>query len=352
MRPAPDQLRRILSSGILAPSAENKHFLHFDVLADSVNLFATDRASWADQPHRQMLALLSYGAVVENMALRSAELGFALTAAWLPNPSRPDLMADLRWTSAPASPPDRLCDAIEKRHTNRRFYRRGRLGADALAPLSTAANAVAGAKLIWLDDDRQRALALKAIRIAETHRFARRALHEELFNAVRFERGWQLTATEGLPPAALEIEPLMRRPFALLRHWRLMRATTWVGAHLALGLRAGYLPCAMAPHLGLILATGQRESLGSIQAGRALQRVWLAATAAKLALQPMAAPTALAWQRPGNGWVSARVRTCLEELLKELCRGEEAQPYLLFRLGQADAPTTTTTRLPLDHYTQ
>ena len=50
----------------------------------------------------------------------------------------------------------------------------------------------------------------------------------------------------------------MRVPFALLRRWPLMRASTWLGAHLALGLRAGYLPCALAPHAGLLVvdATG------------------------------------------------------------------------------------------------
>ena len=51
----------------------------------------------------------------------------------------------------------------------------------------------------------------------------------------------------------------------------------WIGAHLALGVRAGYLPCALAPQPGLLLASGQREESGSLQAGRAFERVWLAA---------------------------------------------------------------------------
>jgi len=349
MHPDRVQLRDVLASGLLAPSAENKHDLRFQVQAGSVRLLATDQASWAAHPHRQLLALLSFGAVVENIALRSAQLGLDLTVSWLPQPGEPDVVADLRWTATTAAA-DALCLAIAGRHTNRRFFRRGRLDAETLARLSAAAEAVPGAGLLWLDDKPGRSLALAAIRLAETERFRRRELHRELFGAVRFDKGWRQTTTEWLPPAALEVEPPMRWPFALLRHWPLMRAANWLGAHQALGLRAGWLPCALAPHLGLVVATGQRDDLATLKAGRAFQRVWLAAAAEGLALQPMAAATALSVQTSGDGWVSAGVKEQLQALLAAMCGAPGAQPYLLFRLGRADAPTVVTLRRPVDDY--
>jgi hypothetical protein len=129
-----------------------------------------------------------------------------------------------------------------------------------------------------------------------------------------------------------------------------MRAANLLGTHLALGLRAGYLPCALSPHIGLILASEPRQELGALQAGRAFERVWLAATAEGLALQPMAAATALAQQRPGDGWVSAATRARLSKLLDEMREGHSAKPYLLFRLGQADAPSVVTARKPLEDH--
>ncbi len=345
----PDQLQRILDAGIRAPSAENKHDLRFQSVGESVRLIATDQASWAAQPHRQLLALMSFGAVVENIRLRSAELGHDVTVEWLPEANRPEIVADFRWAPT-AAPPDPLCRAIELRHTNRRFYRRAPLPAETLARLSAAVDAVPGAGLLWLDDAPRRGLALTAIRVAETERFRRRALHAELFGAVRFEIGWQRSSDEWLPPAALQIEAPMRLPFAALRHWPLMRALDGFGAHHALGFRAGYLPCALAPHMGLILAKAQREDLGNLKAGRAFQRVWLAAAAEGLALQPMAAATALSVQNSGTGWVSAAVKLRLQKLLGSLSEGQEAQPYMLFRLGCADAPTAVTGRRPLAQY--
>jgi nitroreductase len=349
MHPNRDQLRDVLASGLLAPSAENKHDLRFRVRADSVRLLATDHASWALQPHRQLLALLSFGAVVENIGLRSAQLGLDLTVSWLPDPGEPGVVADLRWTAMTAAS-DPLCLAIPGRHTNRRFFHRGRLDPATLGRLSAAAEAVPGASLLWLDEKAGRSMALTAIRLAETERFRRRELHRELFDAVRFETGWQRTTTEWLPPAALEVELPMRLPFALLRHWPLMHAAAWIGAHHMLGLRTGWLPCALAPHLGLIVATGQRDDLANLKAGRAFQRVWLAAAAEGLALQPMAAATALSVQTLGDGWVSAGVKARLQALLAAICGALDAQPYLLFRLGRAEAPSAVTQRRPVDDY--
>lgn len=349
MRPDLEHLLRILAAGILAPSAENQHYLRFQVLDSSVRLLATDCASWAELPHRQMLALLSYGAVLENIALRSEQLGYALTVALLPDPGRPEQIAELRWAPSSA-PPDPLGQAIELRHTNRRFYRRASLPKQTLGMLSAAAAAVSGASLLWLDDAVHRPRALSAIRVAETERFRRRALHQELFSAVRFDVGWQQTCDQGLPPGALQVEPVMQPPFALLRRWPVMRAATWLGAHHALGFRAGYLPCALAPHIGLLLAGGPSEARVTVQAGRAFERVWLAAAAEGLALQPMAAATALARQRPGPGWVTPGVKARLNELLLGLCHGIDAQPYLLFRLGRAAAPDVVSGRSPLEHH--
>lgn len=349
MRPDPESLRQILAAGIRAPSAENVHYLRFQVLDDGVRLIATDHASWAEHPHRRMLALMAYGAVVENMALRSTALGFRLATNLRQSTSEPEVFADLQWT-ATAAPVDPLNAEIESRHTNRRFYRRAAVADRALHLMTAAASEVPGAKLLWLDDARRRGLALKAIRIAETERFRQRALHAELFGAVRFDLGWNKSCDEWLPPAALQVEAPMRMPFAVLRHWRAMRIANVLGAHHALGLRAGYLPCATAPHIGLIVAGGDAGDAENFQAGRAFQRVWLAAALLGLALQPMAAATALVHQLPGNGWVSAGVKAELQRLLSAVCEEQPAQPYMLFRLGRSAAPSAVTGRRPVTDY--
>ncbi len=355
MNLADTTLRHILSAGLLAPSAENRHELRFVVGPGQVGLVPTERAAWAAAPHRGLLTRLSFGAVVENIALRSAQLGLALEPELHLDAAAGPLVV-LRWSERPAvaGAPDalahELANALEQRHTNRRFYARAPVDAATLATLTRAAADVSGGGVHWLDAADERRRGLRAIRLAETERFRRRALHAELFGAVRFEAGWQRTLPEWLAPATLEVEPPSRPMFSAMRHWGVMRAATFAGAHLMLGLRAGYLPCALAPHLGLIVAHGADEASAAFTAGRSFQRLWLAAAAAGLALQPMAAATALARQHAGGDWVSAPTQRELQRLLASLVPGGGATPQLLFRLGRARAPSAVAGRRPIDDY--
>ena len=349
MRPDDATLRTVLAAGILAPSAENKHHLLFRLVEGAVELLTTDQGSWAARPHRRLLCLMALGAVIENVALESRAAGLELAADTRGEASRPELVARLTWLPTRA-PPDPLRERLASRHTNRRFFARKVCAPATLERLAAAAAAVDGCSVTWLATASQRRLALRAIRIAETERFRRPALHDELFGAVRFELGWKQPSEEWLAPAALEVEPPMRLPFAAMRRWPLMQAANLVGAHHAFGLRAGYLPSAGAPHLGLIVATGPEAWARDLAAGRAFQRLWLAADAHGLALQPMAAATALARQVPGGGWVSQRAQDDIRQALDQLTPGPDAEPCMFFRLGRAAPPSARALRRPVEAY--
>ena len=349
MGPAPDVLEGLLAAGLRAPSAENKHHLRFGVGAEAVELRTTDLDTWAEQPHRRLLALLSYGAVLENIDLCSNAAGWRMQADLLPDPACRATIARLRWTAAvPVLDP--LAAAIETRRTNRRFYRRQRLLPETLAALTAAAGVVPGAGVAWLDEPGMRRLGLHAVRIAEAERFRGDRLHAELFGAIRFEQGWRLGLDEWLAPAALEVERPMQAAFAALRHRPVMRLARMLGAPVLLGLRAGYLPAASAPHLGLIHAQAGSPALATLAAGRAFQRLWLQAALAGVALQPLAAATALACQVPGNGWVRPAVRARLQEVLGRLLADCPGKPFLMFRLGKAAPPTVTSGRRRIEDY--
>lgn len=349
-RPPDELLGRILQDGLRAPSAENRHYLQFEVDDDGVSLLTTDAPTWEAQPHRKMLALLAYGAVIENMQLASAALGLGMLGVLFPDRSRPEVIAHLRWAPlAAAATADPLAAAIPQRHTNRRFYRRDRLDPAMLQALGDAASAVPAARLDWLDEAPRRALALRAIRVAETERFLGARLHRELFGAVRFEHGWHGSTDEWLAPATLEVEPPMRPAFAALRRATPIRLATALGAHHLLGMRAGYLPALSAPHLGLVVAEGPDDE-AAIAAGRAMERIWLAAAARGLAFQPMAAVTALARQHAGDGWVRPAVQARLRSALAALLGDRPGQPFLLFRLGRAAPPSAVSGRRPWTEY--
>jgi len=324
------QAESIIAAGILAPSADNRHLLRFEIVDDAIRLWGT--AEFEAAPfHRRVLSLISLGAVLENMVLRAARLGLdAGEVSSAPgSPAAP--LAELRFSAAQART-SALEAAIPDRHTNRRvLYRGPALSREQQRQMEEDVQTVGGVRLLWLDAPELRRQALRLVTSAEAERFRSRPLHEDLFSGIRFDVGWRASAPEGLPPGSLEIEPPMRPMFAALRHWGLMRILTGFGVHRMIGLRAAYVPCRTAPHVCALATTLPAPDRGAIAVGHALQRLWLRATGLGFAVQPLAASALLALD--GYREVDDRVRARLAAGWRPICA--DGLPLMVLRMGHA-----------------
>lgn len=338
----------ILQAGVLAPSADNEHVFRAEILMDGIRLWPT--VAFAAHARtdllQRVLGLLSMGAVVENMRLRAGALGFQAQVSWFDGcDGEPIAQLDVQ-KSAPEQSPDALAAAIPSRHSNRRMYHGPGFTAAETAQLNAAVAPVAGTQLIWLQGTaRRRALGL--IWRAESERFLRRDLHHAIFSSVRFDLLWDQNADWSLPPGALEIEPLMRPMFKLLRHWALMRPLTWLGVHRMLGLRAGWLPAWQAPALGLLVSTLPVEQ-GAVAAGAALERLWLQADTLNLAMQPLAASAVLMQPSHGVDGASGALRATLAAGWQAIAPG--AIPLMAVRIGRAKPPSIRSGRRATAEY--
>lgn len=328
---SPSDRLAIARAAVLAPSADNRHCFALQASGERVLLFGND--AYLSAPfHRKILALISFGAVAENMRVRAASLGYQTRVTWLPDRTDPSLIAELGFARADHSEHE-LDAAISRRHTNRRLtYHGPRLSEPELAALSKAVACIEGVSLHFMDSPTSRMKLLRLLRIAEAERFNTRSLHQELFSAVRFDVGWHKTVEEGLAPCALSVEPGMRWAFRQLGRWPVMNLLRALGFHHALGFRAAYLPCRLAPHCA-VLATPLPIERGALAVGMALERVWLRAASSGLALQPFAAPALLAL--PGYVDVPSTTRDRLRDAWHELL-GDT--PAMIFRIGFAKPP--------------
>lgn len=340
-----ETLLDIAGSGILAPSADNQHVFQIEITDTTIRLWPTHEFAIATDRLRRVLGQISLGAVVENMRLRAGELGLAAHPNWYPTDNT-GLIVQLTFEPAPAELRDELAAAIPARHTNRRMYRGPALSDSETTLLNMAIGPVDGVQLVWLHGD-ARHCALSLIWRAESERFLRERLHQDLFSSIRFDLSWQATADWALPPGALEIEAPMRPLFKALRHWALMRPLTWLGVHRLIGLRAGWLPAWQAPALGL-LTTSMPIDRGAEAVGAALERLWLRATLLDLALQPMAASAVLPLQTATDHGASDQLRSALVAGWQSIAPGDT--PLMVFRMGRAARPTTVSGRRPLDDY--
>lgn len=336
-----DVLERILSSGVAAPSADNCHLFYF-VIRGSRILIQVDDAYRRASPQRQLLAWIAYGAVVENMLLAAAALGWIGKAVCFPSD---EAVCEISLSPGAESEGD-LANAIPWRCTNRRFFTGPPLQLGEQAMLEGELDGIEGVRLLWMDTPDRRRQTLTLMRLAESERFRRKDLHAELFSSLRFDVGYGENCEQGIPLGATEIEFFARPFFRLMRHWGVMRVLNLAAAYWFLGWRAAYFPARSSPHLGLLVAEGELRT-AAIRAGRAFERLWLRACRLGLALQPMVA--APLYSLDVFEGVSPAVRKQLQIGWQGLVRGG-GTPLLLFRLGRARAPSVRAGRLPVVHY--
>ncbi len=327
-----EQRNFILQSAIQAPSADNHHRIRFQVDADTIHIRYTEELL-PQGGYKRVLALLSLGAVVENLSIAASRFGLGAQTTLLADPIQPRLAIQIRLQPAQAAA-DPLWQVIPLRHTNRQVrYRGPKLSAIERSDLDSAVGAYPSSQLIWLDDPAQRKQVLRLMRRAETARYRNPILHQEFFSAIRFDVGWHASCTEGLPPGALAVEPPLRPLFKLLRHWPVMRwANLLFGADHIMGLRVSDLPCRLAPNLGL-LAVKNTDHPTVFDTGRAFQRLWLTLTNQGRVLQPMPASALYALE-------GVQAEDIPIKLQQDLAQGWKSSlganiPLILFRVGVA-----------------
>jgi hypothetical protein len=343
--PLPADLRYILESAILAPSADNQHRIRFELTEDTVSIRHIGPALLPQLGYKRVLSLLSLGAVAENLAIAASRSGRRADVRPFPDPARPDLAMSIHLRPDEVVP-DPLWSAIPERHTCRQVLFQGPpLSGAEKENLDAEARVFPGCSLTWLDGHKLRGSALRIMRQAESERFRNPLLHEELFSAIRFDVGWRSSCAIGLPPGALGVEPPLRPFFALLRHWPIMHAANLLGCHRLLGWRSCDLPCRLAPNLGL-LAAKSIDAQTIFATGRAFQRVWLQATQLGRVLQPMPASALYALDGAHEEGIPTELQRALEEGWRKLSPGQI--PLMVFRMGKAKPHAIHTGRQSLD----
>ncbi len=347
-----NRMRHILTdvaeSGLLAPSADNEHIFRVEFGVDFIRLWPSNAFASTRAQHRRVLGLISFGAVLENMKLRASELGYATDIQIHKESPASGPLAKVSIAAGAIGPANELAQFISARCTNRRMYKGPKLSKVELDALTGSIEPASEVRLLQLVGD-ARKQALKLIWRAESERFLRKTLHEEIFSSIRFDLPWNASADFALPPGALEIETPMRPFFKLLRHWQLMKPLTLLGVHHLVGLRAGWLPAWQAPAL-FVISTKHDPQQGAIELGAAFQRVWLMATGLGLALQPLAASAVLPLQTDREMGASASLRRELQAGWQVIA--PDSRPLMVFRIGRAHPPSVRATRKGLKDYMQ
>jgi len=317
---------------------------------------------WLCQDRTRAAALLDFqgtasymalGAAVESAVLAAHARGLSVRVSPFPKDAPAgDVVALLELgPAAPSSEShafDALAEQLYARCTNRRLGTRTPLGADRARALQRAAESVRGVRLALLESEAALTEIARVLGAGDRIRFLSKALHTEMIDEARWSKDDAERTRDGIDIDTLELGKKERAGLTLCKSWAAMQAIARFGGGEALerGVKRAIEASAA---VGLLVVDGVTPR-HFFDGGRALQRLWLTSTRDGLSLQPLSALPYLFARLLRGGGEELAPKQCQQ---LEVLRGEyervlpvrrEHGELLLFRLGEAPAPTTRALR--------
>lgn len=340
------QVRALVQHGALAPSGGNCQpwrFVYADGWLRCIHDVERSR-TMLDFQHRA--SYMAFGAVAENIELAAAGMGLATELEAFPRPDDPTEVCRMRFHVAPEPRVSPLLEQVARRVTNRRLGERQPLPAGAAEALCHAAEERGGRLQLVTDAAGLDELGA-IIGRGERLRMLSRAMHADMMREIRWSTEDAERTRDGLELATLELTPTDLAVMRLLSSWPLMETTAALGGGDGLE-RPSHKAIAAASAVGLVTAPGSSPT-DCFASGRAVQRVWLTATALGLGFQPMSALlyvfARLAHGAEGLSAAEVEELRALRRRLDAVIEREDGRvEALMFRLAVAGPPTARALR--------
>jgi nitroreductase len=342
---ARDGNRRPLRAAILAASPHDTQPWRFAVSSGGIEVYA-DRARHlgAFDPFRREMHL-GLGCAIENLVIAARAYGMTAdvqpaSGRLEPSPGPEPIMAARVALEAGQASRDPLFDAIPRRHTNRGPYRDEPVAPERLKELAEAVSGPS-VRVTFLSDGGARREAAHAIIAATERIIADPEMSEDSFRWIRIGRREIWTHRDGVTIETSGASTLAAAAGKVLPD--LNAATTdrfWLDT-------TRNVHTATAAVFGLILVRDRLDMAQAIDAGRAWQRLHLAATAQGLAAQPLNQPVEMVDRDRMLGRTDV-----FGPALARLAGASGWEATFVFRLGYARREALRSPRRPLEDVLQ
>jgi molybdopterin/thiamine biosynthesis adenylyltransferase/nitroreductase len=341
----------LVKAGIQAPSAGNMQPWKVMHRMGHLFLFHDEKLGGSGLDPGGLIPALDTGAFIENMALRAGELGLSLTIDNYPLGDDHRLVAVISRNPG-AVRPDRLAAQIPFRCTNRKKGDGRPIDDVTMKELDDATRSIDGCRVHFITEKSDMLALAELIGDAERIRVLHPIGHHEVFQKeIRWSSEEVVRDQAGLDLATMELKLTEQVVFRMAKDaTAIAMLSDWDGGK---GFKKMTLEnIASASALALVSTrSGSRHDL--LNAGRAAERMWLAASACGLSVHPCSAPILLA-HPIRNGHVGLFSKSRSESLLAAIDRLTEAfdlgtrEPVFLVRLSYSPSPTARSLRRPLE----
>lgn len=349
----PPHLEYILSLARWAPSGDNTQPWRFQILGEEHilvhGLDTRDHVVYDLDGHASQLAV---GALLETLTIAASARQRRVAISRRADTPETHLLFDIRFERDENLEADPLLASIEQRVVQRRAMSTRPLTAAQKSAL--AHSLPPGYEVRWFEG------------LAEKWNLARfmfdnakvRLLIPEAFEVHRNVIEWQAQfSTDRIPDQAVGVDPITARlmKWAMANWSRLNFFNTYLLGHLPPRIQLDLIPgLSCAAHLALLAPKPLSQVDDYLEAGRAMQRFWLSATALGLFIQPEMTPVIFTrYHRQGRRFTDLSAATKMvvglnDRLAGILAGGDVDALFFMGRMGAGPAPKARSTRKPLN----
>ena len=343
----PDWRRAIVHAATLATSCSNAQPWKFELASRELTIGLDSSRGGGTMDVRSRASYVGLGAALFNARVAAASSGHLGAYELFPEGPSSDVVARLEFGSASDPSLAELREAMLERCTNRRHGTPTALDLAVAQRLSRAA-AAENARLHLLTDSERLGECAEIFIAAERIRFLSPELRQQTMHEMRLPGE---DASSGIDLATLELSGSDAGALQVLRRGDAMELLDRWNAGDALG---DYLGRELASSSAVAVVTVETASPASyLTGGMALERVWIEAQRAGLAVQAIAPAFLYAVQERdfetlgGTRW-AGDLRALADRFRQLLDLGTHTVGILTLRLSHAPPPRVRSTRLPLE----
>jgi hypothetical protein len=355
-----EDIKKIISDGVLAPSGENCQPWKFEIATGGsaaemvVRIFNIPEADQSLYNFNQRGSYVAHGALLENISISASKYGYSVAIDIFPSKDEQHLVSTVRFTKTTAKDElkdDGLYPYLATRCTNRKDHTPVKLTSDEKNQLVKAAQETGFGDLKIIDDQETLNLLGKALAMNEEIIFENKHLHDFFYNHILWNESEQGEAG-GFYIKTLEFLPHQLKGVKLFKSWGILNFLNKIGKVSKKIAKENAEKYAQSGALAAIFVSNNTDT-DFVKSGMTVQRVWLTAT--KLGLYAHPCTGVLYFMERIQGGDTSSFSPEHVELIKtaykdiEKAFGAEGKTIpMLFRVGHADAPTARSLRMAPD----
>jgi nitroreductase len=345
-------VRKILESGILAPSGENAQPWLFKIDKNTVSLFNNPDSDQSLYNYRQSGSFVAHGACIENMVIAATEFGLEADIQYFPDDGVPDFVAKISLREGDVKR-NLLADSLSRRATNRKSYDGSALTDDERKAF--VAVATDAARIVLVEDRIKISALAHAASVNEAMLVENEYVHDFFFSHVRWTPEENEMQPNGFYIKTLELKPPQVAAFKLLSKPSVGKFLKRLGLSRVVRKDNEKIYNTASAMIGIVAKDNSPKSL--VLAGRTFERLWLTATKLGLSIQPTTGALFLAESVSGENrenFLKDQQSAILNSRssIYETLGVEEKKEHVvvLFRIGRGGDPSARAARFPLENF--